>query len=121
MPTHEMLDSRYGSIILERSDDGRSFVVSGDSILTSSVTRSGDHPVRTDVPIGTRDGQHLHLLLDGKEYDLDPSLGKFSRRSYRIRITGHDQEWLVTAATPCRGVKTPSIRPVQQAVPKTNS
>ncbi|WP_094275315.1 hypothetical protein [Rhodococcus sp. OK302] len=37
MSAHEMLDS-YGSIFLERNDDGRSFVVSGQSIPTSSVT-----------------------------------------------------------------------------------
>ncbi len=95
-----MLDSRYGSIRLQRNDGGRSFVISGESIPTASVTRSGEHAVRTDVPIGTRDGRHLRLLIDGKGYDLDLSPGKFSRRSYRIHITGHDQAWLFTAATP---------------------
>ncbi|NMM91951.1 hypothetical protein B2J88_48100 [Rhodococcus sp. SRB_17] len=101
MRTCEILDSRYGSIILDRNDDGRSFAVSGESIPTSLVIRSGTcDAVRTDVPIGTRDGRHLHLRIGGKEYDLDPSSGKFSRRSYRIRITGHDQQWLFTAATP---------------------
>lgn len=73
--------------------------MSGESIPTSSIARTSDAAVRDDVPIGTRDGEHLRLLLDGKEFDVRPAISRFSRRSYRVDVTVHGHSWLFTPAT----------------------
>lgn len=95
-----MLDPLYGLILLERDCDGSRVTVSGDSIPTASINRTSGEPMRSDVPIGTRDGGQLRLTLDGKEFDVQPSLGRFSRRSYRVVVTGHGHSWLFTPASP---------------------
>lgn len=96
----EMWDARYGTVVVETTDDGRGIVVYGDDVPTASITRTGTSEIRSDVPIGTRDGQHLQLLLDGEEYAVRPGRGRFSRRSYRVRVSGHGHEWLFAPATP---------------------
>ncbi|MFF1945959.1 hypothetical protein ACFVWF_27865 [Rhodococcus qingshengii] len=100
MPVYEMLDPLYGLILLEQDLDGSRVTVFGDSVPTASIGRIGDEPVRSDVPIGTRDGKNLRLTLDGNEFDVQPSLGRFSRRSYRVEVTGHGHSWLFTPASP---------------------
>ncbi|MGO4205546.1 hypothetical protein AB4Z09_28195 [Rhodococcus sp. TAF43] len=99
MPAYGMLDPLYGPVALEQDRDGSRLSVFGDSIPTCSITRTSDAAVRDDVPIGTRDGEHLCLTLDGKDFDVRPSAGRFSRRSYRVDVTGHGHSWLFTPAT----------------------
>lgn len=40
------------------------------------------------------------MTLDGNEFDVQPSLGRFSRRSYRVEVTGYGHSWLFTPASP---------------------
>ncbi len=100
VPSYETLDPLYGPILLERDRDGSRVTVCGESIPTASINRTSDAAVRSDVPIGTRDGGQLRLMLGGNEFDVRPSPGRFSRRSYRVEVTGHGHSWLFTPASP---------------------
>ncbi|MER5396283.1 hypothetical protein [Streptomyces sp. NPDC002599] len=51
------------------------------------------------MPIGTRDPDHLTLLVDGVEETLRPSKGFLTRRSYRVEV--------VAAARECRYLLVP--------------
>jgi hypothetical protein len=100
MPNCEVDDSRYGSVLVDYSDEGRTIVVTGETIPPVSLARIGEPTERrADVPIGTRDARHLHLVVDGIDYTLRPSGGRSSRRSYRVRVSGPDSSWLFTPAT----------------------
>lgn len=44
------------------------------------------------MPIGTRDPDHLTLLVDGAEETLRPSKGFLTRRSYRVEVVSGARE-----------------------------
>jgi hypothetical protein len=105
MPAYELWDARYGEVAVDLRVDERRVTVSGESIPIATLERAGTagldpDGLRKDVPIGTRHGRELRLTLDGDRYELHPGRGRFSRRSYRIGVTGRGHEWLFTPATP---------------------
>lgn len=99
MPVQEITDSRFGAIVIERVDNGRTVRVSAEAIPTGSITRTGGARMRDDVPIGTRNPRYLRLEIDGRTYDVRPAAGRLTRRSYRIAIAGHGRSWLFAPAT----------------------
>jgi hypothetical protein len=102
MTAQDMSDDRYGSIVVERKvgkGERRIVAVSGKKIPSASITRNGGSEVRHDVPVGTRRSRYLQLALGGQNYDLSPSAGRFSRRSYRVEVAGHGAHWLFAPVT----------------------
>lgn len=99
MAVHEIVDSRFGAIVIERTDAGRAVRISGETIPAGSITRIGGAQMRGDVPIGTRNPRYLHLELDGRSFEVRPAAGRLTRRSYRIDVAGHGTSWLWTPAT----------------------
>jgi hypothetical protein len=87
MPIRVQLDSHYGLIVLNRSDDGH-VVVSGELIPTASIER-----------IDGEDGRHSRLILDEERYDLLVSGGGFWRRARRAEVAGPTERWVFVAAT----------------------
>lgn len=60
-------------------------VARGESALsTATVRRSPGAGIQAHIPIGTRDPDHLTMLLDGGPVDLLPGPGRYTRASYAV-------------------------------------
>ena len=60
-------------------------VARGESALSmATVRRSPQAEVQGHIPVGTRDPDHLTMLLDGSPVELSPGPGRYTRGSYRV-------------------------------------
>ncbi|MFE2145459.1 hypothetical protein ACFXA3_27610 [Streptomyces sp. NPDC059456] len=92
-------DPLFGAIRIELDHEAGTLGVSGHGLPPVEIRRApGTSPV-SHVPIGTRDPEHLTLLVDGAGTALRPSKGFLTRRSYRVEV--------VSAARECRYVLVP--------------
>jgi hypothetical protein len=88
MPTARTVDDEYYHELKIRTDAERGVVeVSGEQVPTVVIQRSSDAELNKFVPIGTRQADHLAMLVDGVEAELRPGTGKLTRRSYRVDLT----------------------------------
>ncbi|MFH8787204.1 hypothetical protein [Streptomyces roseoverticillatus] len=87
VPTGPVQDDRFGDITVLLNDEEGWVEVLGDAIPPATVDRAPEAGTENHVPIGTRDGDHLTMTVDGEPVALVPGKGKLSRRSYAVDVT----------------------------------
>ncbi|MGW7451081.1 hypothetical protein [Streptomyces sp. NPDC054787] len=87
-------DPLFGAVRIELDHEAGTLRVSGDVLPPVEMRRAPHTVPESHVPIGTRDPEHLTLLVDGAEETLRPSKGYLTRRSYRVEV--------VSGARKCR-------------------
>ncbi|MEV4925559.1 hypothetical protein [Streptomyces roseoverticillatus] len=86
-PTGPVQDDRFGDITVLLNDEEGWVEVLGDAIPPAAVDRAPGAETENHVPIGTRNGDHLTMTVDGEPVALVPAKGKLSRRSYAVDVT----------------------------------
>ncbi|MGW2596286.1 hypothetical protein [Streptomyces klenkii] len=86
-PTGPVQDDRFGDITVLLNDEEGWVEVLGDAIPPAAVDRAPEAGTESHIPIGTRDGDHLSMTVDGEPVALAPAKGKLSRRSYAVDVT----------------------------------
>ncbi|GIF07260.1 hypothetical protein [Actinoplanes siamensis] len=75
------VEQSEGRVAVEvRAESGRA---------TAVVERIRDPKLHRHIPIGTRDREHLRMMVDDVPVILRPGAGRWSRRSYRV-VVEHD-------------------------------
>lgn len=85
-------DPLFGAVRIELDHEGGTLGVSGDGLPPVEIRRAPHTVPESHVPIGTRDPEHLTLLVDGGEETLRPSKGFLTRRSYRVEVVSGARE-----------------------------
>ncbi|MGK5547486.1 hypothetical protein ACSNOH_22535 [Streptomyces sp. URMC 127] len=86
-PAGPVQDDLFGPVtVLLDSEEGRVEVL-GDAIPPVTVDRAPEAPADAHVPVGTRNGDHLTMTVDGEPVALAPRKGRLSRRSYAVDVT----------------------------------
>ncbi|GIE55151.1 hypothetical protein BJY16_003425 [Actinoplanes octamycinicus] len=70
------VDQSDGRVAVEVRAEGRRH--------SAVVERVHDLRLRPHIPIGTRERQHLRMMVDDLPVDLRPGPGRWSRHSYRV-------------------------------------
>ncbi|WP_228774978.1 hypothetical protein [Streptomyces sp. NRRL B-1677] len=86
-PTGPVQDDRFGDITVLLNDEEGWVEVLGDAIPPAAVDRAPEAETESHIPIGTRNGDHLSMTVDGEPVALAPAKGKLSRRSYAVDVT----------------------------------
>ncbi|WP_030299478.1 hypothetical protein [Streptomyces katrae] len=92
-------DPLFGAVRIELDHEAGTLGVSGEGLPPVEIRRAPHTVPESHVPIGTRDPEHLTLLVDGAEETLRPSKGFLTRRSYRVEV--------VSGARECRYLLVP--------------
>ncbi|MFE1825140.1 hypothetical protein [Streptomyces yangpuensis] len=79
-------DPQFGTITVELDHEAGTLVVDGDGVPRVEVRRAAEAEVADQVPIGTRDTEHLTMHVGGAEAELRPAKGFLTRTSYRVDV-----------------------------------
>ncbi|MFC9584333.1 hypothetical protein ACFVJ8_16090 [Streptomyces yangpuensis] len=79
-------DPQFGTVTVELDHEAGTLVVDGDGVPRVEVRRTGGAEVDSQVPIGTRDPEHLAMHVGGVEAELRPAKGFLTRTSYRVDV-----------------------------------
>ncbi|GAA2668717.1 hypothetical protein [Actinoplanes palleronii] len=96
-----MTDARAALVDIEQTD-GRVVirVLASGSTTVAVVERVRDPKLHPHIPIGTRERQHLRMMLDDIPVHLDPGPGRYSRHSYRVVVEHEGHSYVYRPKTP---------------------
>lgn len=79
-------DSKFGELGIQLNRSKGLLAIEGHNLppSPSSLRRFGTAAVEDWIPIGTRDGKSLELIVDGSTAKISPSKGGLSRRSFKV-------------------------------------
>lgn len=84
----ETEDTLFGSVAVALDTAAGVVDVHGDTVPSVVVRRAeGMADVDEHIPVGTRDGALLSLVVDGGAVPIRPGKGRLTRRSFRVDVT----------------------------------
>ncbi|CAL9299519.1 hypothetical protein AB0N23_19245 [Streptomyces sp. NPDC052644] len=84
----ETEDTLFGSVAVALDTAAGVVDVRGDTVPGVVVRRAdGVADVDEHIPVGTRDGALLSLVVDGEAVPVRPGKGRLTRRSFRVDVT----------------------------------
>ncbi|GAA2865271.1 hypothetical protein Acy02nite_13520 [Actinoplanes cyaneus] len=95
-----MTDPRAFTVDVERSDGRVAVEVRAPGRRHTAVLERLHQPeLQAHIPIGTRERQHLRMMVDDLPVHLRPGAGRWSRFSYRVVVEHEGRQYLYRPTT----------------------